>query len=110
MTDLELLEAAAKAAGYSLFVWGDKSSMNIVRTDEKPEGARWNPLDDDGDALRLATKLRLSINFDEFNGDEYVGATPRGSHQGSDEVIGDDERAATRRAIVMAAASLATKK
>ena len=47
MTDRELLEAAAKAAGYVHYHPGD----GFYQT--------WNPLTDDGDALRLAVKLGL---------------------------------------------------
>jgi len=59
MTDRELLELAAKAAGV-LLTWS---------TDERrpPRDAythqSWNPLADDGDALRLAVKIGLSEDF-----------------------------------------------
>ena len=46
MTDRELLELAAKACGL------EEAKMRI-------EFNQWNPLDDDGDALRLAVKLNL---------------------------------------------------
>jgi hypothetical protein len=51
----------------------------------------WNPLTDDGDALRLAVKLDLSID------DACVIYSDGAS---------DDRYAATRRAIVRAAASI----
>ena len=60
MTDRELLEAAARAAG--LHTRSDRTSVWIVEDDGSPVH-RWNPLTDDGDALRLAVKLRLSIYF-----------------------------------------------
>lgn len=61
----------------------------------------WNPYDDDGDALRLAVKLRMSL-------DAALGqslAIPLG---GKDcvEQHADDPYAATRRAIVRAAAEI----
>ena len=53
MIDSELLELAAKAAGIS--VWTDTDET--VFTDN-PNGVEveWNPLTNDGDALRLAVK------------------------------------------------------
>lgn len=59
----ELIAMAAKAAGYS-----------ICSNDERAPGAyveingsvtHWNPVHDDGDALRLAVHLRMPIWFDE---------------------------------------------
>lgn len=58
-TDRELLELAAKAAGYELDEDGD-------RLDERESGGapkRWNPLTDDGDRYRLARQLGLTIDF-----------------------------------------------
>lgn len=67
----------------------------------------WSPFADDGDALRLAVKLRLHLSFDLYGGETYAVATPSGTHQGYDAPCGDDPCAATRRAIVRAAAQLA---
>jgi hypothetical protein len=113
MTDRELLELAAKAAGYEVR-WHDAFECFVhvkpFNLDNPPTlaGQRtvWSPLTDDGDALRLAVKLRLNINFEEFDGVEYACAVPHKSHQGQDEVMDDDENAATRRAIVRAAAAI----
>lgn len=106
MTDRELLERAAKAAGRRIH-W----SGNVAVLDDFQPGtdqcSAWNPLADDGDALRLAVKLRLNVNFEEWDGAEYACAIPHNSHQGCDEVLGDDHMAATRRAIVRAAAEMA---
>jgi hypothetical protein len=65
----------------------------------------WNPLDDDGDALRLAVKLQ--IDFQVRNAATWVkwpdaDGWPFLHH----EVHGDDPYAATRRAIVRAAAEI----
>ena len=46
MKDKELLELAAKAAGIKPDSWDD---------------CGWSPLSDDGDALRLAVKLGISL-------------------------------------------------
>ena len=96
MTDRELLEYAAKAAGLD-HLW-------VVEIDGISQN--WNPLTDDGDALRLTVKLRLNLIFEEWDGVEYVCAIPHRSYQGQDEVIGDNETADTRRAIVRAAAEI----
>lgn len=113
-TDRELLELAAKAAGIELGPVGAEvgsASFDGEGLCKYHAGGftswRWRPLTDDGDALRLAVKLRLNVNFEEFDGAEYACAVPHKSHQGHDEVMGDDENAATRRAIVRAAAALA---
>lgn len=88
MTDRELLELAAKAAGIA-----HVTPMMI-------EWGQWNPLTDDGDALRLAAKLFLHVwvlhGFTEVQGD-YKPLTE--THDG-------DPYAATRRAIVLAAAEI----
>ena len=56
MTDRELLEAAAKAAGMN-HLWVDE--IDSV----SPE---WNPLEDDGDAMRLAVGLNLAVTHTRF--------------------------------------------
>jgi hypothetical protein len=85
MTDRELLEAAAKAAGGN-FVIG-----------------YWNPLTDDGDALRLAVRLRLDIDFEKSY---MVSVWSRHLDDWVIERCDDDPYAATRRAIVRAAAAI----
>ncbi len=55
MTDRELLELAAKAANMGIPL--DIDDIGICF--EWGEGF-WNPLTDDGDALRLAVKLNIS--------------------------------------------------
>lgn len=100
MTDLELLEAAARAAGlrWSIadLVFYDDSDGSFVK--------QWNPLTDDGDALRLA--VRLNIWPVRAHGREAV-FVQRGAAYWDEiaecEIVGDPY-AATRRAIVLAAA------
>ncbi len=71
MTDRELLELAAKAAGISAS-WQhlpdadydaehDGMWLNGERTPDN--NTHWNPLRCDGDAIRLAAKLRINILF-----------------------------------------------
>lgn len=59
MTDRELLESAAKAAGVELKYDTFGQSENADRV-----YCYWNPLIDDGDALRLASHLGFSLVFD----------------------------------------------
>jgi len=98
-TDREMLELAAKAAGYEYAKHG-----GYIVVDGIP--GNWNPLTDDGDALRLAVKLRLTVSWDRFDDDDYATATPPHTHQGYDCMVDQDPHAATRRAIVRAAAEI----
>jgi hypothetical protein len=105
-TDRELLELAAKAAGIEI---------NLARTKERDEAGygqhglwtmtttHWNPLTDDGDALRLAVTLRLSIIHS--TGGPAMVMSPDCAVS-SNESAGADEAAITRRAIVRAAAEI----
>lgn len=112
-TDRELLELAAKAVGFHdklLFsdihdtaYWHDRYSGDWGEHDA---AAEWNPLTDDGDALRLAVLLRLTVSWDRFDDDDYATATPPHTHQGCDCIADQDPYAATRRAIVRAAAEI----
>ncbi len=101
MTDRKLLELAAKAADVSLcFDTTDPQAEPIAFDGNK--GTLWNPLTDDGDALRLAVKLGLHIevyddSVDVFHAPDTDYVT---------EPTGDDPYAATRRAIVRAAAEI----
>lgn len=103
MADRELLELAAKAAGL-VVEWGYNGDTWARRPDEHPEQAvRWNPLTDDGDALRLAVKLNLWLHVEEY------GASARragGAWLGCEAHIHGGIEAATRRAIVRAAAAI----
>ena len=102
-TDRELLELAAKAAGLRIVDRSHPVTL-YVESEGCKGGVRWNPLTDDGDAFRLAVKLELPI-----------------AHHGKRELFvqvllrpglcfyephGDDKNAATRRAIVRAAAEI----
>jgi len=101
MTDKELLELAAKAVGYEKDVDGCYFESGF------PTMISWNPLTDDGDALRLAVKLDIVI----WECSQYNCALTEiryGKNQGEvTEPIQDEDRyAATRRAIVRAAAEI----
>ena len=101
MTDRELLELAAKAAGFHDAVWAAKQAC--VETSMLP-GFRcfWNPLTDDGDALQLAVRLDLVV--EQLDG--WAQASDYGYEVSEAEQYNDDPFAATRRAIVRAAAEI----
>lgn len=109
MSDRELLELAARAAGINGPVV-EAGGMLYITSEQSPLGI-WAPLTDDGDALRLAVKLNLSI-VDYKNSDHIERRTSVKVWEGSDaflfmqELHGSDPYAATRRAIVRAAAEL----
>lgn len=106
MTDCELLVLAAKAAGLGyddgnfaapeedLGGWGMVACLGLF----------WNPLTDDGDALRLAVKLRLELKVVDY------GATVRSLEKRQwsayEAHLHGGIEAATRRAIVRAAAEI----
>jgi hypothetical protein len=95
MTDRELLELAAKAAGIEFGVIHDTPRMKC-----DAGWTPWNPLTDDGDALRLAVKLGLCLLWQHDWLMAYSGdVSERERHL-------DDPYAATRRAIVRAAAEI----
>ena len=106
LPDHELLEAAAKAIGVKI----DKSATNGGGQGNTGfdlmgnamldwhNNVKWNPLKDDGDALRLAVKLGLSIGTPRYKG--------FGSTCGNHTVFRDDPFYQTRLAIVLAAASI----
>lgn len=121
MTDREMLELAAKAYGF-----GDPEGNFIWTESEYPRGSKtngalwnymgwcdtaqlWNPLTDDGDALRLAVKLgasdgsplRICIEYQHDGEQDFTCV----EHFGENTVYhAVDPAEATRRAIVMAAA------
>lgn len=101
MSDRELLEKAAKAAELIPIEFSESAGYM--------EGLLyvWNPLNDDGDALRLAVTLDLDV----FQSVCYSEARVGGALQSMIfQPWGEDKAAATRRAIVRAAASIAESK
>lgn len=129
MTDRELLELAAKAAGWT--GWRSKHGYwNINDPDGTAQTcctnwpiysastgerlleptfadalseAGWNPLMDDGDALRLAVKRSISV---DPRSDAVVALSEDGKYLAMEIGCGDSLFVATRRAIVRAAAEI----
>jgi hypothetical protein len=90
-SDRELLELAALAAGMET-KWDQPrgAKYGVLRARIPGSGDAfpyWMPLDSDGDALRLAVKLRMLVDCD-------------------DDPDNSDRAAAVRRAIVRAAAAI----
>lgn len=115
MTDRELLELAAKAAGLHDLTYFDEGAAGGkgMRRDEL-DWDNWNPLEDDGDALRLSVKLGIDLLF-TFEDVEAVATMH--ARQEDQEMISpwaleswtlkqQDHYAATRLAIVRAAAEI----
>lgn len=100
-TDRELLELAAMAAGINALNYCEEG-MQLIAAGKLQY---WNPLTDDGDALRLAVGLDMKV---------YVGEAYPFSKSTATYVLGaccdedecPDPYAATRRAIVRAAAAI----
>ena len=104
MTDKELLELAAKAAGFSAFDWlGNDNYMNVY--DDEDHQSCWNPLTDDGDAFRLAVKLNIVV-WEHGQYDRAMAEVRYGEARGEYWELSEDPYAATRRAIVRAAAEI----
>lgn len=117
MTDRELLELAAKAAGLEIIKHfqeaRDKAGYECAGLYVKDQksiyvSTGWNPLAKDGDALRLAVSCYMTICADG------VATVSACVGYGRDRVMatqtisecGNDKNAATRRAIVRAAAEI----
>ena len=110
MTDRELLELAAKAAGIGV-EWREVIRSRIAEFQTIKHstqvgfwlnGKQWNPLTDDGDALRLAVKLNMSVDCNNW----CAKSTQQETYEWVDGGC-DDPFTATRRAIVRTAAQLA---
>jgi hypothetical protein len=101
MTDRELLEAA-----YAAYMPGE----NYTRLINDAGSDYWNPLTDDGDAFRLMVKLGLTIQRpwmeDEQTEIREVRVWSSEPEYVYESLVEIDQYAATRRAIVRAAAEI----
>lgn len=106
MTDKELLELAAKAAGFigAVTEYPNGFVEMSLTNHFNPHGSNiWNPLTDDGDALRLAVKLKIDTKH--YN--DYLVCWFDGGYVGTGKIYYDDDPyTATRRAITRAAAEI----
>lgn len=105
MTEREMLELAAKAAGHTVKGQREDADGNfthlLVNSGHGTRTFAWNPRQDDGDALRLAVKLRLHI--EHYDDGVHVWVIYGDAQEFREHVLAAE---ATRRAIVRAAAEI----
>lgn len=108
-TDREMLELAAKA------FWGDDiddccsvrwlevdQAIGYTHADNQDHNGEdrervWNPLDDDGDALRLLAVRKLAVSWEYMPGHVLVEDT-ESDHHVVEQIIDGDRASALRRA------------
>src|SRR5690554_4053699 len=106
----ELLELAAKAAGYEPVCVATGGYLIVKHPGGGPESSlsfAWNPLENDGDALRLANQLKFCVchtlcEVTKAHGTVMVGYTPweNTAPIATERYTGTDDRdQAVRRAI-----------
>ena len=102
MTDREMLELAAKAARIDV-LWHQAWNQFVFKTTYQ----KWNPLNDDGDALRLAVTLCMSVTNTPKRASVLARPDPEfGDWIDDSEPHLGDPYAATRLAITRAAAEI----
>ena len=112
MTDEELLRYAAKAAGLVEPHSYRPKTNSLLWLAESGFPSTWRPLDDDAEAFRLMVDLNLFVfhgwTYAENEGVPLANVVVDNAEQTvpSGEIKGDDPKAATRRAIVRAAAQI----
>ena len=116
MIDREMLELAAKAAGYyfhGLRVGLDYENCFVSTTNDTDDWIIWDPRGDDGDALRLAVQLMIRVSVNRafrlsIPGSVTVEYPDRDGFYFAlgEAVTNGDPYAATRRAITRAAAEI----
>lgn len=106
MDEKQLLQLAAKAAGYRLNDHTDIKGRYWPWCYDL--GMNWNPLHNDGDAFRLAVRLNLVIEPPRDNGFAHVYHYHRSLEvaERRSAITHEAELTATRRAIVRAAAEI----
>ena len=106
MNDREPLELAAKAANNGA-QWDCEERGMMILSSNGCDTDSWNPLKDDGDAFRLAIKLKITYQIHIVH--PFVAAFAPDVIGRFEESTEPDEFAATRRAIVRAAAEIGAK-
>lgn len=104
MTDREMLELAAQAGGVDIGAWHESANAFLLIGATR---TWWNPREDDGDAFRLEVACGLDMDrtvtgwltVRSMQHDVFMPSTR----------LGDDPAAATRLAIVRAAAEIGRK-
>lgn len=114
MTDRELLELAAKAAGIDLKPMqinnvreqGDDRFVGYMTDPEQWSRGWFNPLTDDGDAFRLAVKLKLDVFFHPDRVEAHISGRKMIASKIFREEFKFCGNDSTRRSIVRAAAEI----
>lgn len=117
MTDRELLENAAKAAGMTVLTvpwpenpdgwfWCEHSNKGAGLFLHHDVSRGWNPLTDYGDAIGLAVKLSIDVTFRFVGGQRCEVLAPGGQLTVEPFDAPGCNGEATRRAIVRAAAEI----
>ena len=101
MQEREMLELAAKAAGIVVNQWRE-DDYGLVAWIE-PEDKHWSPLDDDGDALRLAVALNFTVSVCSHEVEVF---TEEGECTSTAFAYDEDKGGIVRRIIVRAAAEI----
>lgn len=110
MTDKELLELAAKASGFVEPHSYREKTNSLLWLSKSGFPATWSPLTDNADAFKLMVDLNLFVfhGWTSAEGVALANVLVDNAEQTapSGEIKGDDAYAATRRAIVRAAAMI----
>lgn len=104
-SDRELLELAARAFGLRWDTYGIRGDGNWLDGNYQYLET-WEPLEDDGDALRLAVKLQIQVTPGTYNKDEFTAFHAGKGEANEYRKYQQDDYASTRRAIVRAAAEI----
>lgn len=117
MNDKELLERAAKAAGIvigvdarfigshdGVYFFNERREHPMCPRPNEAGNVLWNPLESDGDAFRLAVKLKINI---VYQGQSRYGVSRRHLYDICCQFESADHASDIRHAIVRAAAALA---
>ena len=104
--DRELIVLAGRAAGTDIFYDDFHDGAPCYYAEDIDCNIMWNPLEDDGDAFRLSVKLGLAVTCTLSAKTSWAGI----HCYDFAEDHGDDPLAATRRAIVRAAAEIGRTK
>ena len=111
---MDILELAAKAHGNLEYV----EDLGWIHVDDQGNrGSWWNPRDNDGDALRLAVKLNISVfpvaeetfwngSLEEYEKGPFVCCLNQDDQCGIYVKIADDINLAVRYCILLAAAKI----
>lgn len=102
MTDYELLCLSAKAMGFELEYRRGSDAFYYDDPDSGRE--QWQPFSDDGQAMRVAIALQLSITW--FTSLQYVMVERRGFGENIGWTDDADRGGALRQAITVVAAKI----